>query len=163
MAVRTITTILKLDKEEEYQNKIKSVNLNLKTLRSEMAEVTSRFQNNANSLEALKAKSEIYNAQLKQQVEKLNAAKAAHSDSIKAQKEYSDEVEKLKKALEALNTTTEKNAVEEKKLKDELKNAQTGYYEATNAVHKWNTQINYAQADINKLNNVIDKNNDYIK
>ena len=53
MATRTIGTEIVLSGEKQFNDAMKGVNNNLKTLRSDMARVTAEFADNADSMEAL--------------------------------------------------------------------------------------------------------------
>lgn len=57
MAVRTISTKLAVEGEGQYKQSIAACNAELKTLKSSLALVESEFKGNANSMEALTAKS----------------------------------------------------------------------------------------------------------
>ncbi len=70
MAVRTISTSIKLDGEQEFKKQMSSVNSELKTLKSEMALVTSEFKGQENSVDALTDKNRILRQQYDQQAEK---------------------------------------------------------------------------------------------
>lgn len=63
MAVRTISTSIKLDGEQEFKKQMSSVNSELKTLKSEMALVTSEFKGQENSVDALTDKNRILRQQ----------------------------------------------------------------------------------------------------
>ena len=67
MAVRTISTSIKLDGEQEFKRQMKSVDGELKNLKSEMALVTAEFKGNANSMEALTAKGQLLRREYDQQ------------------------------------------------------------------------------------------------
>ena len=81
MAVRTISTSIKLDGEQEFKKQMSSVNSELKTLKSEMALVTSEFKGQANSVDALTDKNRILRQQYAQQAEKVRALQQAVADS----------------------------------------------------------------------------------
>ena len=67
MAVRTIATELTLGGEKQFNDQMKAVNSNLKTLKTDMAAVSSEFRKNENSVEALRAKQKVLQDQYKQQ------------------------------------------------------------------------------------------------
>ena len=56
MATRKISTRLAIEGESAYKQAIRDCNNEIKTMRSELTLVQSRYQTNANSVEALKAK-----------------------------------------------------------------------------------------------------------
>ena len=84
MAVRTISTSIKLDGEQEFKKQMSSVNSELKTLKSEMALVTSEFKGQENSVDALTDKNRILRQQYDQQAEKVRALQQAVADSVEA-------------------------------------------------------------------------------
>ena len=149
MAVRTISTKLTLEGEQEYKSKMANVNNELKTLGSELKLVESEFKGNANSMEALTAKGDVlqkmYDAQdskIKLVTDRLNVAKEAQknaadigdelADSIRAQKDIIAEYEQeLKKSADGsvefrdangnLARSVKDGAGEVERMKNELK------------------------------------------
>lgn len=96
MATRTIDTEITLKGEREFNQQMKAVNSNLKTLRSDMALVTSEFTGNANSVDALRAKQEVLQRQYDQQREKVRALTAMMEDARKTLGEDSAEYDKYR-------------------------------------------------------------------
>lgn len=84
MAVRTISTKIALDGEQEFKKQMNSVNSELKTLKSEMTLANEAFKGQANTMDALTKKDEILRKEKEQQIEKIKALKEAVSDSTKA-------------------------------------------------------------------------------
>lgn len=72
---------LALDGEKEFKQAISGINKDLSVLGSEMGKVTAQFGSNANSMDALKAKSEVYNKQIEEQKKKIETLKAALANS----------------------------------------------------------------------------------
>ena len=62
--------------EKEFNNQIQNINQNLKVLGSELKATTSKFEENANSQEALVAKNKILNQQLDAQKQKFSIIEA---------------------------------------------------------------------------------------
>lgn len=73
MAVRTISTSIKLDGEQEFKKQMSSVNSELKNLKSEMSLATAEFKGQANSMEALTTKGRLLQQQYDQQKAKVQA------------------------------------------------------------------------------------------
>ena len=116
MAVRTISTSIKLDGEQEFKKQMTSVNSELKTLRSEMAVVTAEFRGNANSMEALTAKGQILRREYDQQSEKVRAleqavedASEAYGESDRRTDEYRRQLNYARAALADLNREIQDN------------------------------------------------------
>lgn len=77
MAVRTISTSIKLDGEQEFKKQMSSVNSELKNLKSEMSLATAEFKGQANSMEALTTKGRLLQQQYDQQKAKVQALEQA--------------------------------------------------------------------------------------
>ncbi len=74
---------LALDGEKEFKKAVSGINKDLAVLGSEMGKVTAQFGSNANSMDALKAKSEVYNKQIDEQKKKIETLKSALANSAK--------------------------------------------------------------------------------
>lgn len=116
MAVRTISTSIKLDGEQEFKKQMSSVNSELKTLKSDMALVTAEFKGNANSLDALTAKGRVLQQQYAQQAEKVKAlekavadASDAYGEADKRTDDYTRQLNYAKAALADLNREIQDN------------------------------------------------------
>lgn len=109
MAVRTIGTDIILGGEREFNDQMKSVNNNLKNLKSDMARVSSEFDSNADSIEALTAKQKILSEQYDQQKEKVRALSERLEQQIEVHGESSSTADKYRQQLNyaqvALNKT----------------------------------------------------------
>jgi|LSQX01.3.fsa_nt_gb phage-related protein len=106
---------LALDGEREFKQAISGINKDLSVLGSEMGKVTAQFGSNANSMDALKAKSEVYNKQIDEQKKKIETLKAALENSAK---EFGENDNKTKNWQIALNKAEADLAKTENKLKD---------------------------------------------
>ena len=104
MAVRTISTSIKLDGEQEFKKQMSSVNSELKNLKSEMALATAEFKGNANSMEALTAKGQLLRREYDQQAEKVRALEQAVKDASEAFKDAPEKVDKYKQQLNYAKT-----------------------------------------------------------
>lgn len=108
MATRTITTRLAIEGEAEFRQQIKNCNSEISAMKSQLAAVTSEYRNNANSLEALTAKSKAYGDLQQAQIKKVEQLKAALENAQKAQQEQAKKVEETSKQLEASNNALDK-------------------------------------------------------
>ena len=99
MAVRTISTSIKLDGEQEFKKQMASVNSEMKNLKSEMALATAEFKGQANSMEALTAKGQILRREQEQQAEKVRALERAVSDAAEAYGEADSRTDAYKRQL----------------------------------------------------------------
>lgn len=120
MATRRIDTEIgiTLAGEREFNDQMKAVNNNLKTLRSDMAAAASEFDGNADSTEALTKKQRILQETYDQQQEKVRALNAmlaklkdAHQENSAAADGYRRDLNyaqiELNKTKKSLDTVTE--------------------------------------------------------
>lgn len=105
MAVRKITTEISLSGEKAFNDQMKAVNSNLKTLKTDMAVVSSEFKNNANSVEALRAKQAVLQEQYDQQREKVRALNEMVAKAIESGNEDAAVVDKYRQQLNAATVT----------------------------------------------------------
>lgn len=94
-----ISTSIKLDGEKEFKNQLSDVNSNLRTLKSELQLTTEEFKGQANSMEALEAKSRILNNQVEQQTEKVKALEKALEEAGEAFKDQPKKVDEYQRSL----------------------------------------------------------------
>lgn len=99
MAVRKISTSIKLDGEQEFKKQMASVNSEMKNLKSEMALATAEFKGQANSMEALTTKGQILRREQEQQAEKVRALERAVSDAAEAYGEADSRTDAYKRQL----------------------------------------------------------------
>lgn len=177
MAVRTISTRLAIEGEQEYKNKISQINSSLKVLDSELKLVESQFRGQANSMEALTAKGAALQSVYDKQVEKARELEAALKNAQSAQQAYADRIEAAKAkiaateaALDKLKKSTGDTAGEQKKLTAELDKLQKELEEATaheaaatKGVNNWQKQLNTAKVQLNSLNDEVQKNDKYLE
>jgi len=122
LAEKKIGAGIALDGEKEFKKAISGINKDLSVLGSEMGKVTAQFGSNADSMDALKAKSEVYNKQIEEQKKKIETLKAALENSAK---EYGENDTKTKNWQISLNKAEAELAKTENSLKettDEMKN-----------------------------------------
>ena len=84
MATRDIKTRLKLEGEAEYKRSLGELDASLKTLKTEMNKVSAEYEGNANSIEALSAKNEVYEKQLEVQRKKVESLKEVLAKAAEA-------------------------------------------------------------------------------
>lgn len=103
MATRTISTKLAIEGESEYRASISRINGEIKTLQSSLKLTESRFQTNANSMEALEAKgkslADLYTAQQK----KVDSLREALENAQNAEVKYANQKADLNSKFEANN------------------------------------------------------------
>ena len=172
MAVRTISTKLAIEGENEYKRSIADINTSLKTLQSELQKVESQYQEDANSVKALQAKKEALLKIQEKERERVRELSAALDNAKNAQKqhaaaydEYSAKVAETEKKLSALKDSTKNSAEEQKKLTQELEKYKRAQAEAKSyqdaaarGVEEWQTKLNRSERDLNNLTASIQKN-----
>lgn len=117
MANRTIGTEIKLTGEKEFNQQMKAINNGLKTTKSDMAALTSEFDDNGNSMKALSQKQKLLQSSVDQHKAKVEALSNQYKAAADAYGENSAMAQKYKQQLNqatvALNKETaalEKNA-----------------------------------------------------
>ena len=161
---------IKLQGESEYRRALKQITQNLREVSSEMKIVTSTYDKNDTSTDALTAKSDVLNKRLEEQKSKLKLVSDQYKQYQDAVKKSADEHtqlgEKLENAkgklasIEAQSGKNTKEYEEQKKVVDEL---QKQYDESTTAqdnnkksLSQLAVQMNNAKADVIKTTKEID-------
>jgi len=176
MAVRTISTKLAIEGEAEYKRSAAAIKSELSVLRSNLDLVTSSFQGNENSMEALTAKGGALASIYDKQKEKVATLEEALKNAQRAQEEYAnraataqENITRCEKALEELKNSAEDTSEEQaaltaelEKWNSELQEAQ-GYQDAAKrGVNEWQKQLNTAKIELNDTDTAIQKNNKYL-
>lgn len=148
---------IKLDGESEYQRALKQINQSLREVGSEMKVVSSSFDKNDKSTQAIAQRSDALNKALEQQQAKLsvltqryNEMNAIYGKNSTAQQQLTAELTKEKAKLDEIGSTLGKTSTEyqnQQKVVNDLENKQVSY---NNAVSKAKTEMNQAQAEVNK-------------
>lgn len=124
MAVREIGAKLVLGGEAEFNSAMKSVNSNLKTLKSDMNACTAEFDSNASSSQALAAKQRILDDVAAQHGAKVEALRNRYQHLAETQGEESAAADKAKQALNAATVAQLKAVQAADKNREALKQAQ---------------------------------------
>ena len=99
MATRTIGTEIVLSGEKQFNDAMKSVNSNLKTMKSDMALVSAEFADNADSVEALTAKQKLLQSSVDQHRAKVDALREMYEKQKEKYGENSAAADKYKQQL----------------------------------------------------------------
>lgn len=173
---RTISTRFAIEGEAEQRAAVNRIGAEYKKLESALKLVESEYKNNANSMEALRAKSkalaDIQSVQ-KSKIDELNKgytnAQSAVSAYEKRKEELTKEIEKNKKALEELQHAEGDTTEEQKKLTEEtarlekqLKENDERLLVARQGVNYWERDLNNAKVALNNTNEEIKKNDQYL-
>lgn len=161
---------IKLQGESEYRRALSQITQNLREVSSEMKIVTSTYDKNDTSTEALTAKSDVLNKRLEEQKSKLKLVSDQYKQYQDAVKQSADEhtqlgekLENAKEKLASIEVQCGKNSKEyedQKKAVDEL---QKEYDDSTKAqdtnaksLSQLAVQMNNAKADVIKTTKEID-------
>lgn len=161
---------IKLKGESEYRRALSQITQNLREVSSEMKVVTSTYDKNDTSTEALTAKSDVLNKRLEEQKSKLKLVSDQYKTYQEAVKQSADEHAQLGEKLESekgklasIEAQVGKNSQEYKEQEKVVNDLQKQYDESTEAqdknkksLSKLAVQMNNAQADVNKTAKEID-------
>lgn len=161
---------IKLKGESEYRRALSQITQSLREVSSEMKVVTSTYDKNDTSTEALTAKSDVLNKRLEEQKSKLKLVSDQYKAYQDAAKQSADEHAQLGEKLESekgkltsIENQLGKNSQEYKDQEKVVNDLQKQYDESTAAQDKNKkslsqlaVQMNNAQADVNKTAKEID-------
>lgn len=172
-----IGAIIRLDGEGEYKAAVTSVNKSSSALRAELNLVKEQYDGQANSLEALTKKQEIYakivEAQ-KTKVEKTNDglenAKRVYSNLEKNVQRASQALADAQKRLDAAKTANDqssdavkRNEQEVEELQRALEKGNANLEKQSGRVQDWETKLRSAEAQVLKANRQLDENAKYLR
>jgi TP901 family phage tail tape measure protein len=177
MAKRTIATRLVVEGVDEYKRSVKDASAEIKQYKSALELVENQYKENANSLEALSKKNQALNDLIKKQENSVRLLAEAVKSAEAAQSAYASKIEDVKAKLAAaqeeqrqLGERTDENAAAydeiTKKISEyqqELARLEAGHTKAKGSATKWQTQLNYAQKDLDTLNADLAKNTKYLE
>lgn len=152
MASKTIRTILALDGEQQFRNKLTQINSQLTSMKANIKQLTSEYDTNGKKVKDLaNKKNELKNQSntLKQKIEVLKDAIKANEEAYKnANKEYekavqehgaeSDEAKRLEKALVKLEQRTNSYRTQLANTRTELNQVNASYRDVSQQMNKSN-------------------------
>lgn len=161
---------IKLQGESEYRRALSQITQNLREVSSEMKIVTSTYDKNDTSTDALTAKSDVLNKRLEEQKSKLKLVSDQYKQYQDAVKQSADEhtqlgekLENAKEKLASIEAQCGKNSKEYEDQKKAVDDLQKQYDESTKAqdnnkksLSQLAVQMNNAQADVIKTTKEID-------
>jgi len=100
----SIGAVIVLEGEKEFKKAVTGINQDISVLASEMSKVTAEFGRNANSMDALKSKTEVFNKQIDAQKQKVETLKTALENSKKEYGENSTQVKNWQLQLNKAET-----------------------------------------------------------
>lgn len=161
---------IKLQGESEYRRALSQITQNLREVSSEMKVVTSTYDKNDTSTDALTAKSDVLNKRLEEQKSKLKLVSdqyKAYQDAVKQSAaehaQLGEKLENAKEKLASIEAQCGKNSKEYEEQKKAVDDLQKQYDESTKAqdnnkksLSQLAVQMNNAQADVIKTTKEID-------
>ena len=126
MATRTIGTEIVLSGEKQFNDAMKGVNNNLKNLRTDMAAVSSEFDDNANSMEALTSKQKILRQSVEQHEAKVDALQKMYDRQKEKFGENSAQADKFRQQLNEATVALNKQKAALDKNADAMKGKYLG-------------------------------------
>lgn len=173
MAVRTISTKLVIEGENEYRRTVGNINNSLKSMQSEMSLLEARYAGQMSSQQALAEKSSLLTKQIDLQNQKRDQTRAGLKNAEEAMKRHGDAVddctrkiaeaeaqlEKLDKASAGAKESQKKLNADIKQYQKEQETAKAKQDAAAKGVEEWQRKLNLAEADLIKVNNALDETN----
>lgn len=148
MSVRKIETELSLSGEKQFNDQMKAVNSNLKTLRSEMALVADDYKGMANSTEALTEKQKILQEQYGQQKEKVEALEKMLKRSRELYGDNSSQVDRYHQQLNEAKIQLNKFSRELEDTNRYLSEAEKSADGAASSIDEFGRQVKGAESDL---------------
>jgi len=167
---------IKLTGESEYTRALKTITSNLTVMASEMKLVSAQYNSNDKSIEALTSRNNVLNKQIEEGKKKVDVYRSALED-FKTQQDKNGasimelmvKLENEKKKLQELKSSTSATSDEIKaqekvvaSLSEELANGEAQYEKNKISINKYQTQLNNAEADVVKLTNELNSNNEIL-
>lgn len=177
MATRTILTKMAIEGEDEYRRSLGNINSALAAMKAELANVKAEHRDSANSMDALRAKSEALSRVQEQLSAKIKAAAEGLENAQKVQQSYAARVEEARArvtqaeaALEKLRSTSGASAKAQEELsaslasyREELQAAQRYHEAAQRGVSDWQKELANAKRALTDTNRAIQANDQYLE
>lgn len=160
---------VKLTGESEYRAALRNISQRLKEVSSELKLVSSQYDNNDTSIEALTAKQTALTHRLEEQKSKLSVLreqyekmgseyqqnKEKHEQLIASYDREKSELERIGRELGTTSPEYKQQAEVVEKLKEQVEKSTAANDQNERSMSRMRTQMNGAQADINKTSNEI--------
>lgn len=160
---------VKLTGESSYRAALRNISQNLKEVSSELKLVSSQYDKNDTSIEALTAKQTALTHRLEEQKAKLSTLreqyekmgseyqqnKEKHEQLIASYNREKSELERIGRELGTTSPEYKQQAAVVEKLKEQVDKSTTANDQNERSMSRMRTQMNNAQADINKTKSEI--------
>jgi len=153
--VRTVSTLLKIDGEQQYKAIIKNIRSENDALKASIRLVDEQFKGQANTMAALVAKEKLFTDQQALSKQRLSETQSMFAKSQAAVKKYTDEIAKLQSYVA-------KDADEQKKLDKQMQTAQENLAKAQNSVVFYSKSVTNAEIEVAKINRALKDNAQYL-
>lgn len=140
-----VNTRFTISNEKEYKDAISRIGDSMRVLNSEMRKVESEYIKNADSVDALRAKSDVLSKKIGEQKEKIEITRKALEQATKAQEAANEKFQKAKDVLDEGS--------------DEYKRLAQGVETATKKAQGWQVSLNNAEAELYKMKDALEENN----
>ena len=176
MSGKKIGLILALDGEKEFVQAVSNANKQANQLKAELKDLTERFNGNANSMEALKAKQQALTQMQTAYQQKLEAANAGLKKATENYNKQGDRLKELRKQLEDAKDSQKKmeeagdtsskayqeQCKEVEKLTTAVDKQQVAQLKEAGSVTEWNTRIAEASRQLRDTNKELTQNEQYL-
>lgn len=160
---------VKLQGESEYRAALRKITQNLKEVSSELKLVSSQYDKNDNSVEALTSKQAVLTHRLEEQKSKLSVLreqyekmggeyqqnKEKHEQLVSSYNKEKSELERIGRELGTSSSEYKQQAEVVDKLKEQVEKSTLANDQNGRAMSRMRTQMNNAQTDINKTSGEI--------
>lgn len=160
---------VKLQGESAYRAALRNITQNLKEVSSELKLVSSQYEKNDTSIEALTAKQAALTHRLEEQKSKLSVLreqyekmgseyqqnKEKHEQLIASYNREKSELERIGRELGTTSPEYKQQAEVVEKLKEQVEKSTAANDQNERSMSRMRTQMNNAQTDINKTSNEI--------
>lgn len=140
-----------IDGEAEFRKSIQNINANIKALGSEMKLVTATYEDNADSMEALSAKSDVLERSLAQQEKHLEETSKMLERAAEKYGESSTEALKWQRAVNESKTALQRTSKELEKMNSEMERLIEEAKDAENDVEKLGDEFDDLIKDLDKI------------
>lgn len=123
-----------IDGETEFRKSIQNINANIKALNSEMKLVTATYEDNADSMEALSAKSEVLEKTFAQQEKHLEEVSKMLEKAADKYGESSTEAQKWQRAVNESKTALQKTSNELSDIRSQMEKLDDSTEDAADAM-----------------------------
>lgn len=172
-----IGAIIRLDGEAEFKSALNGIKKEVSAERAELKLLNETYKGQANTLEALTKKQEVFANILDKQKAKVSAAQTGLDNARKVYAKLADDIQKgnaayeeASKKLEEMKRSSDTSADAIKKqekevetLRKALEKGNANYQRQENRIKSWETSLKSAEADVIRANRALQDNEKYMK